>query len=165
MANPLHLALLSEGTETWNSWIHSHTEVAADFSEAELGGANISRANIRKANLSGAYLSKTLVVGASFRDALIINSSNLSKANLYEANLSKADLSTTVALRWRDAALKPVWEQSWLEGSARRGVGLKRGSHVFQASNRQMHGLAQPISVVLPIDASIGHPTGAAFGA
>ena len=71
----------------------------------------------------------------------------------------------TVALCRRATFLKPVWEQNWLEGSARRGVGLKRGSHLFKASNRQMHGLAQPIGVVLPIDASIGHPTGAAFGA
>ncbi|MGZ3623664.1 MAG: pentapeptide repeat-containing protein [Ktedonobacteraceae bacterium] len=111
----------------------------ADLKYFHLTGANLVEADLSEATLYGAHLDRT--------------------------NLSEAGLITTVALRWRDAALKPVWEQSWLEGSARRGVGLKRGSHVFQASNRQMHGLAQPIGIVLPIDASIGHPTGAAFGA
>ncbi len=94
-----------------------------------------------------------------------LNYTNLRGADLSGADLSRADFFTTVALCRRATFLKPVWEQNWLEGSARRGVGLKRGSHLFKASNRQMHGLAQPIGVVLPIDASIGHPTGAAFGA
>ena len=108
------------------------------------------------ANLSSANLSS-----ANLRDA------NLNYANLSNADLNHADLDGALQLHFvgEHTTLKPVWEQNWLEGSARRGVGLKRGSHVFQASNRQMHGLAQPIGVVLPIDASIGHPTGAAFGA
>ena len=69
-------------------------------------------------------------------------------------------ISTTVALSWRNTTLKPVWEQNWFERSARRGVGLKRGGHLFQASDGQMRGLAQTVGVALPVDASIGHPTG-----
>jgi len=43
MANPLHLQLLSEGAETWNSWIRTHPYVVADFSEAHLIGGVTSK--------------------------------------------------------------------------------------------------------------------------
>ena len=144
MADQKHLEILKQGVEVWNRWRKENPDIDPDLSKTHLSKIWLREVDLSKANLRGIILRG---------------------ANLREANLNSADLRTTVALRWRDSALKPVWEQSWLEGSARRGVGLKRGSHVFQASNRQMHGLAQPISVVLPIDASIGHPTGAAFGA
>ena len=67
---------------------------------------------------------------------------------------------TTVALRRRNTSLKPVWEQNWFARSARRGVGLKRGGHVFQTSDGHMRGLGQTVGIALPVDASISHPTG-----
>jgi Pentapeptide repeats (8 copies) len=90
---------------------------------------------------------------------------NLTRADLSGADLSRATLSTIVALSWRTTTLKPVREQNWFERSARRGVGLKRGGHLFQASDGHMRGLAQPVGVGLPVDASIGHPTGSPLGA
>jgi hypothetical protein len=140
-----------------------------DFSRANLKDADLSGSDLRDADLSYADLGRSTFNKADLSGADLIRAdfsgANLTNANLTNANLSRADVSTTVALCRRDTSLKPVWEQNWLEGSARRRVGLKSGSHLFQTSNRQMHGLSQPIGVVLRIDASIGHPTGAAFGA
>jgi hypothetical protein len=145
-----------------------------DLTKATLSGANLTRAILTRATLSGANLTRAILTRADLRETNLseanlseatLSRANLSRANLSRANLSRAILSTTVALSWRTTTLKPVREQNWFERSARRGVGLKRGGHLFQASDGQMHGLAQPVSVALPVDASIGHPTGPPLGA
>jgi len=46
MAIPLHLELLSKEAETWNSWIHSHPAVVADFSEAHLEHLNFDNVHL-----------------------------------------------------------------------------------------------------------------------
>ena len=46
MANPLHLQLLCEGAETWNSWRRTHPYVVADFSEAHLEHLNFDNAHL-----------------------------------------------------------------------------------------------------------------------
>ena len=117
-------------------------------------GANLRSADLRSADLSGANLLSAHLNRADLRGA------NLRRAFLGGADLSRADLSTTVALCWRNTTLKPVRKQNWFERSARRGVGLKRGSHLFQTSDGHMRGLAQTVGIALPMDASIGHPTG-----
>lgn len=92
MANPLHLALLSEGTETWNSWIHSHPDVVVDFSEAQLEHLNFDHAHLIGANFIGANLSHATFQGADLSGAILCHAL-LTNANLRDANLSGADLS------------------------------------------------------------------------
>ena len=160
--------------EKWNLFRYEHPEEAidlsgADLSQTNLGGINLIRADLRGADLSSADLWEASLNGAYLVEANLSNA-NLARADLSYADLSRADLSdavlrTTVALSWRTTTLKPVWEQNWFQGSARRGVGLKRGGHLFQASDGHMRGLAQPVGVGLPVDASIGHPTGSPLGA
>ena len=65
MANLLHLELLSEGTEIWNTWIHTHPYVVADFSEAHLEHLHLDNAHLIGANFVGANLSQATFRGAS----------------------------------------------------------------------------------------------------
>jgi hypothetical protein len=60
MANPLHLALLSEGTETWNSWVHTHPPVVADVSEAHLDHLNFDHAHLTGMINAGIALEENL---------------------------------------------------------------------------------------------------------
>jgi uncharacterized protein YjbI with pentapeptide repeats len=69
MVNPLHLELLSEGTETWNSWIHSHPYVVADFSEANLEHLHLDNTHLISANFIGTNLSHATFQGADLREA------------------------------------------------------------------------------------------------
>ena len=52
MANPLHLELLREGTETWNNWMNSHPSMFADLSEAHLEHLHLDNAHLIGATLS-----------------------------------------------------------------------------------------------------------------
>jgi hypothetical protein len=127
-------------------------------------GAKETQRAIQSLDASDVQLDCAYLVGADLKQIMLWRAF-LREASLWRANLSRADLCTTVALSWRNTTLKPVWEQNWFEGSARRGVGLKRGGHLFQASDGHMRGLAQSVGVGLPVDASIGHPTGSPLGA
>jgi len=77
LANPEHLARLSEGVEVWNQWREQNPEIRPDLRRAALLGADLREANLSRVDLSAADLP-----GA-----------DLSEANLGEANLTGADLS------------------------------------------------------------------------
>jgi uncharacterized protein YjbI with pentapeptide repeats len=71
MAHPLHLARLREGTETWNSWRHTHPPMVADFSEAQLEHLNFDHAHLIGADLSQATLHGADLSGADFHNACL----------------------------------------------------------------------------------------------
>lgn len=85
MANPNHLAKISEGVEKWNAWRRENKEVSIDLSAANLEGKNLVQANLFGADLNGAFLQ-----GADLTEANLSNASLL-KANLRQANLSRAE--------------------------------------------------------------------------
>ena len=41
MANSEHLAILAQGVESWNTWLHRHPEVVPDFIGADLREINL----------------------------------------------------------------------------------------------------------------------------
>ena len=57
MANPEHLKLVKQGTQTLTSWQQENPDDVLDLEGADLSGVNLVRARIRNANLKGANLS------------------------------------------------------------------------------------------------------------
>jgi uncharacterized protein YjbI with pentapeptide repeats len=91
MANEEQLAILKRGSEFWNAWRQEHVGSRpsfrrADFSGADLGGANLDGADLRAANLAGTDLRR-----ADLRDA-DLERADLRHADLGGANLAGADL-------------------------------------------------------------------------
>lgn len=102
MPSTNHLALLNQGTETWNTWKAQNPQEKIDFSDVDLSGlncrnVNFENADLTEANLSGANLNFSELSFANFSNATLIDAdlsfANLSGANLSGANLSGADLS------------------------------------------------------------------------
>ena len=92
MANPLHLSRLREGTETWNSLVHTHPSVVADASEAQLAHLTFDHVHLIGATFIGANLSQATLQGAGLSEAIPYHVV-LIKANLSVACLTGADLS------------------------------------------------------------------------
>jgi uncharacterized protein YjbI with pentapeptide repeats len=102
MANQKHLAVLKQGTDTWNEWRQLHSEIDVDLSQAFLSQANLIRADLIRADLSYANLRRAHLFGADLFGADLcrahlfgadLNLTNLSYANLSYADLSQANLS------------------------------------------------------------------------
>jgi uncharacterized protein YjbI with pentapeptide repeats len=100
MAIPLHLELLSKEAETWNSWIHSHPAVVADFSEDHLEHLNFDNVHLVVVNFVGANLSQATLQGADLSWAILRHAVFI-KANLREAFLQGGHFSKAV-FRWPD---------------------------------------------------------------
>lgn len=112
MANPLHVEILKEGVELWNSWRHnSHVKpdltgaelsgldlLAANLTRADLTGSNLTRANLTRAALVEANLSGVILTEALLSDADLIGAT-LTDANLKGANLKGAILDNTKLTR------------------------------------------------------------------
>jgi hypothetical protein len=81
MADQEQVALIRQGTGTWNQWRKTNQALT----KPDLGGADLSGADLTRANLSHTNLS-----GANLREA------NLSEAALRRANLSEAGLHETL---------------------------------------------------------------------
>ena len=104
MANDEHVALLLQGTATWNEWRERNPDVVpdlegADLSRADLRGAilvnaNLSGADLRGAILNAADLSGAILNGADLGGAYLVKA-NLSEAHLFEANLGGVSLFWT----------------------------------------------------------------------
>jgi TIR domain-containing protein/pentapeptide repeat protein len=117
MANPEHLAKLSEGVDAWNEWRQRHSETIPDLSGVNLSrtalwknhpaetlweptvpSSNLSRADFRSANLSAANLTYATLMGTRFEAAnltgAILNSANLLSADLAGADLRHADFAS-----------------------------------------------------------------------
>ena len=86
MANPEHVAKLTEGVEAWNQWLRENSEIlpnltAADLIKANLIGVNLSEANLTGADFPGASLDGANLDGANLQSAVLIGTT-LSNANL-----------------------------------------------------------------------------------
>ena len=101
MANPEHLAIISQGVEVWNNWRMEHPDIEPDLRQAGTWGIdgnkrNEPRLNLTEINLSFADLSFSNLMGADLTQANLFRGrligANLSSANLYGANLSNTDL-------------------------------------------------------------------------
>jgi uncharacterized protein YjbI with pentapeptide repeats len=123
VANDEHLALLRQGSATWNEWRKRNPEVKLDFREADLSGADLTAANLYRAdlfaaNLSGAHLNSVNLHGAD------LSSADLFEADLFFANLTDASLA--------DANLT----DAYLFAAILSGTGLSRadfsGAHFLQ---------------------------------
>lgn len=101
MANPNHLAILSQGAKAWNEWRRSHPEIAPDLSGADLrdvggheplnfhgaqlqsadlthagiGGADFGVANLRDADMTGTLIGVANFQGADLRGARLVGAS------------------------------------------------------------------------------------------
>lgn len=86
MANPVHLAILKQGTKVWNKWREENQNIIIDLSHANILDVKLSKVNLSNANLSGAKLAGVNLVSAN------LSYSNLVCANLVGANLKNAKL-------------------------------------------------------------------------
>ena len=93
MANPEHVELLKQGTESWNRWRHMNKDILPD-----LRGGNLFEVDLRKVNLSGADLNKIRLHDVSLKEATL-SRANLSQATLKEVNLREANLSQAILSR------------------------------------------------------------------
>jgi uncharacterized protein YjbI with pentapeptide repeats len=115
VANDEHVAILRQGTATWNEWRRHNQEIKPDLSGAKLRGMDLSSANLSRAELSKAEL----------------NEANLNDANLSEANLSGADLSYSSFVRtdFSDVNLSDaILASADLAGADLRGANLLRAN-------------------------------------
>ena len=95
----------------------------ADLSDADLSGANLSRADLSRADLSGADLSGADLSGADLSGA------NLSRADLSGANLSGADGILRAECAWTDhGECGRTLVAVLVDGSARYFCGCFAGS-------------------------------------
>jgi uncharacterized protein YjbI with pentapeptide repeats len=102
MANGEHLAVIKQGTDTWNDWRIQNRSVSPDLggvnligmdlSGADLTGANLHLTDLRWMNLRWADLGRAYLRGANLSGAWL-DGANLSGADLRATNLTAADSS------------------------------------------------------------------------
>jgi uncharacterized protein YjbI with pentapeptide repeats len=94
VANDEHLALLRQGTATWNEWRRRDASVTPDLSSANLVIRDLMGMDFSWAYLADADLSFAKLSGASLSLADLTNA-NLRHSDLSDANLRGADLIMT----------------------------------------------------------------------
>jgi hypothetical protein len=118
VANDEHVALLRQGTATWNEWREQNACIKPDLEGASLKGVELRNANLgetilfeadlREADLSGADLTLAYLRAARLDDAKLsgaflpgtnLINADLTDADLTGADLTKADLSGAGLLR------------------------------------------------------------------
>ena len=105
MANPEHLAKLSEGVEAWNQWrtrnpkanpdLHSANLIEAHLQHAILHSAILQSANLIEAHLQRAHLTGAILNGAKLQGA-ILHKTTLIEAYLQDVKLQDADLTGAI---------------------------------------------------------------------
>ena len=100
MANPVHLAKLSEGPDEWRAWRSENLTVAVDLSGANLTGLDLKRVDLSRADLRNATISGANLFTANLSQSILIGA-NLSGADLRGADLTLANLATA-NLNWSD---------------------------------------------------------------
>jgi hypothetical protein len=80
MPNEVHLAILRQGSPTWNAWRAEHPKIVPMLRSAEIPGIRLEGADLANCELSGA----------------ILRNADLSGSVLYQAELYRADLSGAV---------------------------------------------------------------------
>jgi uncharacterized protein YjbI with pentapeptide repeats len=114
MANPKHLKILQQGSETFNKWRKEKENLDI---KPDLIGANLSRTDLSKIDLRGADLR-----GASFKET------NLSGADLSGADLSEIDLNEAWFHLSGSRSGKPVISAQGFDLSLAEAISLKGGS-------------------------------------
>jgi hypothetical protein len=89
-----HLSVLQNGVEQWNRWRQDNPEIRPLLYDAPLNGAVLSRANFSNANLIGAQLRKATLIEVNFHEANLFDA-NLQGATLTDANFCRTDLYKT----------------------------------------------------------------------
>jgi hypothetical protein len=102
MADEEQLAVLWQGSDTWNAWRERNPEIAVDLSEANLEEANLEEANLTQANLWGTRLYDADLPEANLTQACLdradLSLVGLARANLTGASLWRAHLFDTFLL-------------------------------------------------------------------
>lgn len=88
MANPEHLAILTQGKYAWNDWRRGKSY----FEKYDLSGADLTRVDLEHSNLRNVNLSGADLQNASLWNAIMVNAV-LTETNLRGANLANADLT------------------------------------------------------------------------
>jgi uncharacterized protein YjbI with pentapeptide repeats len=126
MANPKHLAALSEGVDAWNK--RGLLDAAgADLSGADLRGRDLRGFRLKAANLAGADLRASDLEGA-----------DLTGADLSSTNLQDANLRASTLLEIRSAFLTPQ-----LAGADLTGAKLPESMTRFLSSLEFAKGLSE----------------------
>ncbi|MBD1917986.1 MULTISPECIES: pentapeptide repeat-containing protein [Cyanophyceae] len=98
------VALLNQGSKTWNAWRKKNPDIKVDLSSANLSSADLIAADLSGANLLGANLSDANFYSANFRSAILMGAdlsfiglrfADITSANLISANFRYADLIDT----------------------------------------------------------------------
>lgn len=89
-----HLSVLQNGVEQWNRWRQDNPEIRPTLYDAPLNGAVLSQANFSNANLIGAQLEKATLIEVNFHEANLLGA-NLRGATLTDANFCRTDLYKT----------------------------------------------------------------------
>ena len=103
MAQESHVAVLKQGTDTWNEWRKRRRGLrpqlqgvkdlqGLDLAGADLRNARLSYADLSGSNLSGANLTYAKLTATTLRDANL-KGAILSEAKLNDADLTGADLT------------------------------------------------------------------------
>jgi hypothetical protein len=98
MANPEHVAILTQGVAEWNAWRHRYPDIIPDLSELHdhdphfyWRGRDLSNVDLSRAALLGTDLSEAKLTGAQFI-AATLQSAQLAGADLSKADFWNADL-------------------------------------------------------------------------
>lgn len=92
MADPQHLARITEGVTAWNAWKTENPGVKPDLQGAVLAGADLRFADLSWTDLRGAVLIEANLSGANLT-YVQLNAANLSSVALSGADLNGADLT------------------------------------------------------------------------
>ena len=95
MANPEHLAKLTQGVKVWNEWRQKNPLVKTDLSNATLLDVDLRDSDLSETNLNGADLSGADMSGADLSNSDLIEA-NLNGANLFKALLTHSNLGGAV---------------------------------------------------------------------
>jgi len=87
MANSEHVERLKFGVEEWNSWRRDHLETVPELKDADFSGANLTGANLLFADFRRSLLSSTNFSGTELAGA------DLTGADCFGANFSRSTLS------------------------------------------------------------------------
>jgi uncharacterized protein YjbI with pentapeptide repeats len=148
MANPEHLAILTQGVEEWNKWRREHPGIRADFTGAYISETSmdwaepdipgkLGIADLEGFNLRGASFAYARLQGAILRNADLFGA-NLRGANLRRADLRGADLRqakflgtnlTLANLSQANVAGAIFWETVLARVNMNGTIGLKDCHH------------------------------------
>ena len=152
MADIDFLALMGQGSESWNLWRADHPKIRPNLSQAylfgqvlgefDLSNTNLERAcligtNLRGANLQGSCLESVYASGADLTGANL-DGADLSRSNFSEACFDEANLSTAkvAGTNFSNASFSGACLSRWDANKTTILSGL-RGTHVYLAPQRR----------------------------